>query len=114
MSDTKAKLEEYRKRYNSDCRIFTDHMYLFCRKQAEDGREAKKNAIWSALTLQPLRQRFTKSVSRPEIQDVSDNNEDITEEVDSVTPEDEIVEWTSLDWGILAVKVLVWVCLQVN
>ena len=88
-------------------------MYLFCRKQAEEGRDAKKNAIWSALTLQPLRQRFTRSVSRPGIQDISDNEEN-SEDVDGVTPEDEIVEWTRLDWGILAVKILVWVCLQVN
>eukprot|EP00090_Calanus_glacialis_P034981 TRINITY_DN5958_c0_g1_i1.p1 TRINITY_DN5958_c0_g1~~TRINITY_DN5958_c0_g1_i1.p1 ORF type:complete len:165 (-),score=39.41 TRINITY_DN5958_c0_g1_i1:66-560(-) len=95
MSDTKAKLEEYRKR-----------------KQAEEGRDAKKNAIWSALTLQPLRQRFTRSVSRPGIQDISDNEEN-SEDVDGVTPEDEIVEWTRIDWGILAVKILVWVCLQV-
>jgi len=94
MSDTKAKLEEYRKR-----------------KQAEEGRKAKKNAIWSALTLQPLRQRFTRSDSRPESQDIYDNNEH-SEEVD-VAPEVENVEWTSLDWGILTVKVLVWVCLQV-
>jgi len=96
MSDTKSKLEEYRRR-----------------KQTEEGREAKKSAIWNALTLQPLRQRLTASNSNEEVQKVSDST-DVSEEAELISPEEEAkVEWTAIDWAIVAIKVLVWVCLQV-
>jgi len=90
MSDTKSKLEEYRKR-----------------KETEAEREVRKNAVWNALTLQPLRQRLITRNDNVELKEANeDNNNDTFEEVENE-------EWTSIDWAIIAVKCLVWVCLQV-
>eukprot|EP00092_Neocalanus_flemingeri_P038308 GFUD01041703.1.p1 GENE.GFUD01041703.1~~GFUD01041703.1.p1 ORF type:complete len:168 (+),score=40.38 GFUD01041703.1:82-585(+) len=98
MSDTKSKLEEYRKR-----------------KQAEENKEANKNAVWSALTLQPLRRRLTTRINNQENQDPTEveNNLEVSDDAEIVQAEEETVEWTAIDWGILAVKFLVWICLQV-
>ena len=101
----------------SDNRIFVSlcTCFLFvCRKQTEEGREAKKSAIWNALTLQPLRQRLTASNRIEEVKKDPDCT-DVSEETEIISPEEEEkVEWTAIDWAIVAIKVLVWVCLQVR
>jgi len=97
MADTKAKLEEYRRR-----------------KQVEEAKQAKKEAFWSVLTLQPLRQRLARSSNQDQddlINVVDEHNEPTLD--GDVQPDDEKVEWSSIDWAIFAVKFLVWVCLQV-
>jgi len=97
MSDTKAKLEAYRKR-----------------KKADEEKEAKKKAVWNALTLQPLRQRLTAN-NNEEKEDGSLEQEnlenDTSEDLEIDDESDE--EWKPIDWAILVVKFMVWLCLQV-
>lgn len=93
MSDTKAKLQEYRKR-----------------KQIEEDREARKNALWNYLTLNPIRKRFNTNTSFTN--NVTAESKETLEECES---EKENIDqiWSTLDWVILTVKLSVWICLQV-
>lgn len=93
MSDTKAKLQEYRKR-----------------KQIEEDREARKNALWNYLTLNPIRKRLNTNTSFTN--NVTAESKETLEECES---EKENIDqiWSTLDWVILTVKLSVWICLQV-
>lgn len=85
MSDTAARLAEYR------------------RKREEAETQAKRSeAVWNALTLAPLRRRLAASlaVSHEEQLDEREHEEEGEEEA-----QEEEAGWTTLDWVILAVKV---------
>ena len=63
------------------------------------------------MTLQPLRQRINVSTVDFNLPSPDTANETV-DEVESHEVENS--DWTTIDWGILVVKFLVWVCLQVG
>ena len=86
MSDTAARLAEYR------------------RKREEAEAAAKRSeTVWNALTFAPLRRRLaaTLAVSQEELPDDLGHDEEEQEEMQ----EEEESGWATLDWVILAVKV---------
>ena len=93
MSDTAARLAEYRRK-----------------KQEAETQAKRKEALWNVLTFAPLRRRLAATLAvAPEEQESivveGDGEQDLEEEKEVI--------WTKLDWVILAVKVLVYVSLQV-
>ena len=91
MSDTAARLAEYRRK----------------REKAE-AQAKRSEQVWNALTFAPFRRRLAASlvVSQEEqIQEDELGHEGEKEEGDEMHEVEE-VGWTTLDWGILTVKVL--------
>ena len=85
MSDTAARLAEYR------------------RKREEAEAAAKRSeALWNTFTLAPLRRRLVATLA------VSQEADEMGDEADQEgleEMEEEEAGWTALDWVILAVKV---------
>ena len=94
MSDTAARLAEYRRK-----------------KQEAETQAKRKEALWNALTFAPLRRRLATTLAVAPEEEESNVVEGGEEEQD--LEEEKEVFWTKLDWVILAVKVLVYVSLQV-
>ena len=114
----------------------------FFRKQLEEDREARKNALWNYLTLNPIRKRFNantsftnnvtaeryvsiyKQISSFKFLSItltpSENEAHLSfyskETLEECESEKENIDqiWSTLDWVILTVKLSVWICLQVN
>lgn len=91
MSSTSERLQQYRQR-----------------KQEEQQREARKELFWNTITLQSLRRRPV-----PQEEEVS-RDEEGKQEVGEEEEESEKKPWSKLDWAIISIKFLVWVCMQVS
>ena len=93
MTSTRDKLEEYRRR-----------------KQLEEARDTRRQFLWDVVTLQPVRRRL----ARPDA-DAADGDGDGGEDSEGVEEEESEKDrqWTKIDWAILLVKLLVWICMQV-
>ena len=89
-SDTKDKLEQYRKK-----------------KLKEESYNNRKEVLWNLITFQSLRRRNLNE------QEQSIVKSDETS-CDANAEECENKSRTNIDWAILFVKLLVWVCLQVS
>ena len=90
MGDAATRLEEYRRQ-----------------KREEEQKKERKEAFWDTVTLAPLRRRLAASDPEPlEDEGEEEDGANIEEE------EEEDVKWTRLDWGILALKILMFVSLQ--
>ena len=81
---TSDKLDEYRRK-----------------KQEEEAKEARKELFWNTITLQPLRRRVVGA-------ETEQSSKEEEEEEEETKP------WTRLDWAIILIKFLVWVCMQVR
>ena len=86
---TSDKLEQYRRN-----------------KQVEEAKEARKELFWNTITLQPLRRRIAP--------DLRAETEQSSKEEEEETECSETLPWTRLDWAIIFIKFLVWVCMQVR
>ena len=75
-------------------------------RREEEAKEARKELFWNTITLQPLRRRMVPDL-RPET-DPSSKEEEEEAECSETPP------WTRLDWAIILIKCLVWVCIQVR
>ena len=73
----------------------------------EEAKEARKELFWNTITLQPLRRRVVPDRSA----DTEQTSKEEEEEEDSEGRETQ--PWTRLDWAIILIKFLVWVCMQV-
>ena len=87
---TSDKLEQYRRN-----------------KQVEEAKEARKELFWNTITLQPLRRRIVPDF-RAETEQSSKEEEEEETECSETPP------WTRLDWAIILIKLLVWICMQVR
>ena len=87
MTSTSERLQQYRQR-----------------KEEQQVKEARKELFWNTITLQPLRRRI---VPDNHLGENSPGQED-GEEPEVKTPR------TKLDWAIIFIKFLVWVCMQVT
>ena len=98
MTSTRDKLEEYRRR-----------------KQLEEARDTRRQFLWDVVTLQPVRRRLARHDA-----DAADGDGDVdgdqggegSEGVEEEESEKDR-QWTKIDWAILLVKLLVWICMQV-
>ena len=79
-------------------------------RREEEAKEARKELFWNTITLQPLRRRVVPDL-RPETEQ-SSKGEGAEEEEESECSETQ--PWTRLDWTIILIKFLVWVCMQVR
>jgi hypothetical protein len=91
MGDAAARLAEYR-----------------LRRREEEQTAARSEAVWSTLTLQPLRRRLA---ARLEV--APEDHRDEAEGEEMGEEEEEPVPWSRLDWAILAMKLLIYGCLQI-
>ena len=86
MSDTAARLAEYR------------------RKREEAEVQAKRSeAVWNAFTLAPLRRRLAATLAVDQEEQLDEREHEKEGEEGEMQEED--TGWTKLDWVILAVKV---------
>ena len=92
MSSTSERLQQYRQR-----------------KQEEQQREARKELFWNTITLQSLRRRPV-----PQEEEVTRDKEGEQEVGEEEEEESEKKPWSKLDWAIISIKFLVWVCMQVS
>ena len=89
MSDTAARLAEYR------------------RKREEAEAQAKRSeAVWNALTFAPLRRRLAATLAvNQEYQQADEGELRLEGEEGLEEMQEEEAGWSTLDWVILAVKV---------
>ena len=100
MTSTRDKLEEYRRR-----------------KQLEEARDTRRQFLWDVVTLQPVRRRLARPDADAADGDVDgDGGSGDGEDSDGVEEEESEKDrqWTKIDWAILLVKLLVWICMQVS
>ena len=99
MTSTRDKLEEYRRR-----------------KQLEEARDTRRQFLWDVVTLQPVRRRLARPDADAADGDAADGDGDQGGEGSEGVEEEESEkdrQWTKIDWAILLVKLLVWICMQV-